>query len=121
VKLIVEFHEELEHDLLPDFDLLDLWRGKLSFRRLSLLIQRLPASSAFVSAFDPDAAHVASWGIAEYQRALLIDLFGKANFQNWQPLERPADAVRKQRATHERHRALVERYEARQRIRAKRR
>lgn len=121
MKLIVEFHEELEHDLLPDFDLLDLWRGRLSFRRLSLLIQRLPASSAFVAALDPDAAHAASWGIAEYQRALLIDLFGKANFQNWQPLERPADAARKQRATQERHRALVEKYEARQPTRSKRR
>jgi len=32
----------LEASLLPDHDLLDLWRGKMSLRRLKVLIRHLP-------------------------------------------------------------------------------
>jgi hypothetical protein len=112
VALIVEHHEELEHDLLPDFDLLDVWRGRLSFRRLEVLIRRLPADSAMTMSIDPDTTQLAAWDTGDYLLALIADLLGKANFQNWKPIPRPADTILQRRRTEERHRKLVERYEA---------
>lgn len=95
--LVVEHHEAIEHDLLPAIDLLDVWRGRLSFRRLDLLIRNLPASSATFRALDPDAAEASSWGTTQHLLALQVDLFGKANFKNYEPLERPHQRVEKRR------------------------
>lgn len=97
--LVCEYHEELENDLLKqDVDLLDLWRGRITFRRLATLIRHLPDDSLLIRAADPDRALLSSWGPAEYQRAMLLDLFGKANFQNWKPVPRPADVLNSREA-----------------------
>lgn len=97
VALVVEHHEELEYDLLPEIDLLDAWRGRLSFRRLDVLIRHLATDSATFRAMDPDAAEAASWSTSEHLQALSVDLFGKANFKNYEPLERPHQRVEKRR------------------------
>jgi hypothetical protein len=116
VALVVEHHEALELDLADrGVDLLDLWRGRLSPRRLELLIRDLPPTSRLVRSLDPDAAAANTWGTTEYLLAYIADLLGQANFQNYKPLQRPAEAAAEKRRTEERHRRLIERYEARQR------
>lgn len=103
---MVEYHEELEIDLLPDVDLLDLWRGKLSFRRLALLIRHLPATSALVRSIEPDVAAAAEWGSVNYQLADLFDAFARINFDKPKPYPRPADAIKKRRDDEARYEAL---------------
>lgn len=111
--LVIEYHEELEHDLRGrNLDLLDLWRGRLSFRQIDLEIKHLPPGSLFFRTFDPDEAFAASWETSDYLLALLVDLIGKANFQQWKRLERPAEIVATRKATEARHKALIEKYEA---------
>lgn len=51
-------------------ELADLYRGELSFRRLSVLIRHLPPESAVARLGAPKEA--ALWGVSEY---LLADLF----------------------------------------------
>lgn len=113
--LVVEYHEELEASLLPEYDLLDFWRGTLSARRLELLLRNLDPSSPLVVALNPDAARLASWKASDYLLADFYDLFAAANFKNPQPYPRPADVIAKRNQTNARHAALIERYEARQR------
>jgi hypothetical protein len=113
VALVIEYHEELEHDLRGrNLDLLDLWRGRLSFRQLDMEIKHLPTGSLFFRTFDPDSAFADSWQTSDYLLALVVDLIGKANFQQWKPLERPAQAAARRRADDARRRALIEKYEA---------
>lgn len=71
-------------------------------------------------AIAPDAAEIAAWGTTDHLLAFVADLLGKANFKNYEPIERPEQAVAKRRRTDERRRALIERYEARQRADAAR-
>lgn len=104
--LVVEYHEELEQDLLPGIDLLDLWRGRLSFRRVELLIRHLPGDSKTFRAMNPDAAEIATWDIGHYLQAIEIDLIGQAHFQNWEPIERPHQRVEKRRRADSLSRAL---------------
>lgn len=47
-------------------DLLDLWRGDLSIRRLSILVDNLPAGNAIERAIDPESAAWASGEITPY-------------------------------------------------------
>jgi len=78
----------VEADLLRYFqvDLLDLWRGRLSFRRLALLIRHLPADSwtqtALRDAADTELAEPSEadgpqkfgpWSLTNYQLAQLRD------------------------------------------------
>lgn len=91
--LVVEYHEELESDLLKQgVDLLDFWRGKITPRRMNLLIDHLPADSEAKAKARPREAVAESWSTEAYLQALLVDMFGAANFKNWQPLKRPSDA-----------------------------
>lgn len=104
--LIVEYHEELEGDLLPDHDLLDLWRGRMSFRRLELLIRRLPVTSATVRAIAPDAAIGADWTSATEVAAAHFDAYMRVHFKNPPPFPRPAEQIRQRRNAEARHAAL---------------
>jgi hypothetical protein len=100
VLLLTEYHEELEIDLhRQGIDLLDVWRGRLSLRRLELAIRHLPASSALVRAVDPDAAAMSEMPPVGYVLMDFFDLFARAKFQNPKPYPRPADVLReRQRA-----------------------
>lgn len=58
-------------------DLLDLWRGALSWRRLRVLIDMLPPASAYWR-----ARHGAGdWTVTEYMLADLFDVSAAANWQ----------------------------------------
>lgn len=106
MELVVEHHEDLEHDLLPDVDLLDLWRGRLSFRRLELLIRRLPTDSATVHAVHPESALIAAWSPTDYVLADLYDITARAHFKDPKPYPRPADAIRERQRRDARREAL---------------
>lgn len=113
--LLNEHHEELELDLhRQGVDLLDVWRGRLSLRRLDLLVRHLPATSDLVRALDPEAAAVASMPPVGYVLMDLFDLQAQAKFKNPKPYPRPADVIRQRQRTAARHEALE-----RQRDRAK--
>lgn len=69
-ELIREYGDEIEADLLErGFDLLDMWRGELSPRRVALLVRALPRDSATRQAMDADNP---PWGPTDY---LLADIF----------------------------------------------
>ena len=71
VAVVNEHHAAVEADLLRYYgvDLLDLYRGGLSLRRLSVLLRALPRESATVQALDPSL----SWGVAEHLAASTVD------------------------------------------------
>ncbi|GAA0406196.1 hypothetical protein [Streptomyces luteireticuli] len=92
----------MEADLLEFFgvDLLDLWRGRLSLRRLGVLIKSLlakPGQSTLLAALDESAA----WSVQEHLTARVSDaleisnyLFIKANSETKglevpEPIRRP--------------------------------
>lgn len=77
-----------------NIDLGDLVTGRLTWRRLGVLVQQLPADSATVRArIGPSAA----WTTSEHLLALIADRLGIANWQRQgkrtskrpQPLPRP--------------------------------
>ncbi|MFI5877532.1 hypothetical protein ACIBAH_34885 [Streptomyces sp. NPDC051445] len=100
--MIREFHDELEADLLEFFnvDLLDVWRGRLSIRRIGVLIDSLmrkPGKSTLLMAMDERAA----WSESDYLLARVSDalelsnfLFLKANASESDDLEFPAPVTR---------------------------
>lgn len=108
MRLVVEYHEELETDLLPHHDLLDVWRGRMSWRRLELLIRHLPADSGLVRALNPDLAVVAAWTVETEVQAAIFDAIMHANFQDPQPFPRPQQQI-EQRNRAEARRAALER------------
>lgn len=79
----------MEADLLRYFaiDLMDLWRGRLSFRRLAVLIRHLPSESWTQTALRDEAEHEPAepaeneaasftgqpWALTNYQLASLKD------------------------------------------------
>lgn len=63
---------------------------------------------------------VTSWGTTDHLLAYLADLFGQANYQNYQPLERPGQAVEAKRRAEARHRALLAQRERQRRREAER-
>lgn len=76
-----EYPYEIEADLLEHFgiDLLDLYRGKLSLRRVYVLMDRLismPGRSALSRAIDPQA----EWDTNNFLTAELID---RLDLSNW--------------------------------------
>lgn len=97
VRVIQDYHDELEADLLEFFgvDLLDLWRGRLSIRRVGVLINSLmkkPGRSTLLEAMDERTR----WGESEYLLARISDaleisnfLFFKANAQDSDDLDEP--------------------------------
>ncbi|WP_251058867.1 hypothetical protein [Streptomyces sp. ISL-87] len=97
VRVIQEYQDELEADLLEFFhvDLLDLWRGRLSLRRVGVLIDSLmkkPGRSTLLEAMDERTR----WGESDYLLARISDalelsnfLFFKANAEDSDDLEQP--------------------------------
>lgn len=92
--------DDIEADLLAHFgvDLLDFWSGRMSIRRLRVLLRRLPATSCTVAAMraDPrwreaatrhkpsheqaEAVEHREWGVAEH---LLADIADQLAIGNW--------------------------------------
>ena len=101
VHVIRNFPDELEADLLEFFgvDLLDIWRGRLSLRRIGVLISSLmrkAGRSSLLAAMDERA----SWSDDTYIRARMSDameltnyLLLKANFES-DGLEKPPPITR---------------------------
>ncbi|MFD7552973.1 hypothetical protein ACFV9E_00285 [Streptomyces sp. NPDC059835] len=97
VRVVQEYQDELEADLLEFFqvDLLDLWRGRLSLRRVGVLINSLmkkPGRSTLLESMDERTR----WGESDYLLARISDalelsnyLFFKANAEDSDDLEQP--------------------------------
>lgn len=102
VRVIQDYQDELEADLLEFFrvDLLDLWRGRLSLRRIGVLIDSLmkkPGRSTLLEAMDERSR----WSEADYLLARISDglelsnyLFLKANAENADDIEQPDPVTR---------------------------
>ncbi|MEU0600150.1 hypothetical protein ABZ484_18185 [Streptomyces sp. NPDC006393] len=58
-------------------DLLDWYRGRLSSRRLAILIKHLPRDSATIRETDGEAA---DWGVGDYLLAAVVDHLAAANW-----------------------------------------
>jgi hypothetical protein len=76
---VEEHAEALEADLLRHYgvDLLDWHRGRLSSRRLRVLVEHLPADSSFARAAHGEAA---DWGLTEHLLAAVVDQLAVANW-----------------------------------------
>ncbi|MFE9660312.1 hypothetical protein [Streptomyces sp. NPDC005955] len=80
-RVVREFPDELEADFLEFFnmDLLDLWRGRLSLRRIGVLIQSLmskPGRSTLLMAMDERA----KWTERDYMLARVSDALELSNY-----------------------------------------
>lgn len=93
--LLSEHHEALEYDLLTicNVDLLDLYRGTLTPRRLWVLARHLPPDSQVKRVLDPEGALRESWRTTDYLLAVLVDRFSQVNFKNPTPVPRPDDLI----------------------------
>jgi hypothetical protein len=81
VHVVQNFPDELEADLLEFFgvDLLNLWRGRLSLRRIGVLIKSLmhkPGRSTLLMAIDERA----KWSEQDYVLARCSDALELSNF-----------------------------------------
>lgn len=79
--VMTEYPEELEADLLQFFgvDLLDVWRGNISLRRIMVLSKRLMhmhGRAALPMAYDESL----SWGTQEHLTAKIADSLEVANW-----------------------------------------
>jgi hypothetical protein len=80
-------------------DLLDRYRGRLSARRLRVLIEHLPRDSALVRALHGEDAE---WGLPEHLLAATVDQLAVGNWlfasahtpENASPPERPTPVSR---------------------------
>lgn len=116
-RLLSKHAKAVEADLLRYFsiDLMDLWRGRLSFRRLAVLIRYLPSESWTQTALRDEREHDLSdliadepeapakfgpWALENYQLAQLRDEIaelrfvvartaGSENYPEPQPTPRP--------------------------------
>ncbi|MEU7863485.1 hypothetical protein [Nonomuraea sp. NPDC049141] len=77
-----DYPDELEADLLQFFgvDLLDYWRRRVSFRRLSILVIRLLSMPGESSLAEAKFGERARWG---YKEHLLADVVDRLNIANW--------------------------------------
>lgn len=91
--MLNSYHEELEFDFDErGWDLLDVWRGEMSLRKLWVRIKHLPRTAAFCRAVAPELTR---WGSVEHVIADFIDEFRMANFKPWEPFPRPGVAQKK--------------------------
>lgn len=89
------FHAQLEYDLAGlGIDLQDFWRGRITLRRLHILINGLPITSSTKSAL---AGHP-TWPDWQYMIADLIDIQMRAIFKDPKPYPRPGETERAQQA-----------------------
>lgn len=74
-----EHAEALEADLLRHYgvDLLDWHRGRLSSRRLAVLVKHLPRDSATLGGIHGEAAQ---WSVTDYLLASAVDQLAEANW-----------------------------------------
>ncbi|OEJ97987.1 hypothetical protein [Streptomyces thermolilacinus] len=80
-------------------DLLDWHRGRLSSRRLAVLVRHLPRDSALAREVHGDAAE---WGVTDYLLATAVDQLAEANWmfatvnqdEDAEPLEYPTPLPR---------------------------
>lgn len=80
-------------------DLLDWHRGRLSSRRLAVLVRHLPRDSATLQELHGEAAH---WSVADYLLANVVDQLAEANWmfatvnrdEDADPLEYPEPVTR---------------------------
>lgn len=96
-----EHAEALEADLLHHYgvDLLDWHRGRLSSRRLAVLIRHLPRDSATLDGLHGEAAQ---WSVTDYLLASVVDQLAEANWmfatvnrdEDAEPLEYPKPVPR---------------------------
>ncbi|WP_340376604.1 hypothetical protein U5640_16800 [Streptomyces sp. SS7] len=80
-RTIREHPEELEADLLEFFgiDLLDFWRGRLSLRRIAVLVKSLGrrhGRSSLAAVLDESA----EWATSDYLLARISDALEMSNF-----------------------------------------
>ena len=76
---MTEHAEAIEADLLRHYgvDLLDYHRGRLSARRLRVLIQHLPRDAALVRAVHGEDVE---WGLTEHLLATAVDQLATGNW-----------------------------------------
>lgn len=76
---MTEHAEAVEADLQRYYgvDLLDRYRGRLSSRRLRVLIQHLPRDAALVRALHGEEAE---WGLTEHLLAAAVDHLAAGNW-----------------------------------------
>jgi hypothetical protein len=96
-----EHAEALEADLLRHYgvDLLDWHRGRLSSRRLAVLVKHLPRDSATLDGLHGEAAQ---WSVTDYLLASAVDQLAEANWmfatvnrdEDSDPLEYPKPVPR---------------------------
>ncbi|OEJ25553.1 hypothetical protein AR457_14835 [Streptomyces agglomeratus] len=80
-------------------DLLDWHRGRLSTRRLAVLVRHMPRDSAVARALHGEAAE---WSVTDYLLATTVDQLAEANWmfatvnqdEDAEPLEYPAPVPR---------------------------
>lgn len=77
--LVEEHAEAIEADLLRHYgtDLLDWYRGRLSSRRLAVLVKHLPRDSALGRELHDEAA---GWSVTDYLLAHMVDQLQEANW-----------------------------------------
>jgi hypothetical protein len=105
---VTEHAEAIEADLLRHYgvDLLDYHRGRLSARRLRVLIQHLPRDAALVRAVHGEDAE---WGLTEHLLAAAVDQLATGNWlfatahtpEQASPPERPRPVPRPGIDSHE--------------------
>lgn len=96
-----EHAEALESDLLRHYgiDLLDWHRGRLSSRRLAVLVRHLPRDSALHRELHGEAAE---WSVTDYLLAHAVDQLAESNWmfamvnrdEEAEPLEPPLPVPR---------------------------
>lgn len=112
--MVCDHHEQLEADLAEqNIDLLDFWRGRISLRKIRVLIDGLPFHSRFWTAM---AGHDSRWNETDYLLARLIDVQAAAHLQDPERIERPGEAAARERAAN----ARLDKWLERQRRRAAR-
>lgn len=83
VRVLVRHTDELESDLLMHFhgiDLHDLFTGRLSFRRLAVLINRLVGMFGKSAVSLAMLGEQARWGNTQY---MIADLIDRVEISNW--------------------------------------
>lgn len=103
VALLSEHGEAIEADLQRYYGLAlgDVTTGRLSWRRLRVLVAQLPPDSALARALNGPAA---DWAPTEYLLAHVVDLLAWSNYQRAhgkgrrpRPVARPGSAPTKRR------------------------
>ena len=133
--MLEQFTDEVEADLLRYYriDLLDLWRGGLSLRRVGVLIAGLPPDSLTMSALAPHIPEGAEsdrpdrqWSTEAHLLASVVDsvtmlthvyvsAHSKGKGGKWEPMRRPGEGRKAIRRMTDSQRAALAAHKRRQR------